>query len=191
MSSFDRLIAGMDEAGRGPLVGSVIAAVVVLPAELHIHGLADSKKLSAKKRTLLAGEIRSLASAWAIGEATAAEIDRINILQATMLAMRRAVAALPMVPARVLVDGNRCPDGLPCACEAVVKGDATIPAISAASILAKVTRDAQMDRLHEQFPGYGFDRHRGYPTRLHLRAIEELGVLSLHRRSFRPVRESL
>ncbi len=191
MSSPERTIAGVDEAGRGPLVGSVVAAAVVLPDASVIDGLADSKRLSARKRAELAEHIKSLAPGWAIGEATADEIDRINILQATMLAMRRAVNDLPAMPYLVLVDGNRCPADLPCACEAVIKGDATIPVISAASILAKVHRDAQMDCLHQQYPDYGFDRHRGYPTAAHLQAIKKFGVLPLHRRSYRPVREAL
>ncbi|HRD34289.1 MAG TPA: ribonuclease HII [Rhodocyclaceae bacterium] len=180
-------ICGVDEAGRGPLCGAVVAAAVILDPAWPIDGLNDSKKLSSRQRERLLVLIRERARAWAVAEASVAEIDRLNILHATMLAMQRAVAALRHAPDRVLIDGNRCPDlGYPC--EAIVKGDASEPAIAAASILAKTVRDEQMvvlDRLH---PAYGFARHKGYPTADHLRALREHGVLACHRRSFGPVR---
>ncbi len=185
------LFAGVDEVGRGPLVGTVVAAAVLLDPARPIRGLTDSKKLTPRRRQQLGEEIRSRATAWAIAEASAAEIDTLNILHASLLAMRRAVEALPNVPPGVLVDGNRCPDGLPCQSRAVVGGDGSIPSIGAASILAKVYRDAQMDVLHAAHPEYGFDRHRGYPTQVHMAALRRLGPLPEHRRSFRPVRELL
>lgn len=185
------LICGVDEAGRGPLAGSVVAAAVILNPEKPIAGLADSKKLSAGARERLAPLIREHALAWAIGEATAAEIDEINILQATFLAMRRAVAGLRIVPAHALIDGNRVPAGLPCSAEAIVKGDAKEPAISAASILAKTYRDAQLLELDRLYPQYGFARHMGYPTAAHLEALQLHGPSPVHRRSFGPVAQSL
>lgn len=185
------LICGVDEAGRGPLAGSVVAAAVILDPERPITGLADSKKLSAKARERLAPQIRERALAWAIGEATAAEIDEINILQATFLAMRRAVAGLSIVPVHALIDGNRVPAGLPCSADAIVKGDAKEPAISAASILAKTYRDAQLLELDRLYPQYGFARHMGYPTAAHLEALQLHGPSPAHRRSFGPVAQSL
>lgn len=180
------LVAGVDEVGRGPLVGAVVTAAVILDPTKPISGLADSKKLSEKKRLLLEDEIKSKALCWALGRAEPAEIDELNILHATMLAMQRAVQGLSIDAHAVLVDGNRVP-ALPCAAEAVVKGDGRVPAISAASILAKVARDREMQLLHEQYPQYGFDRHKGYPTRDHLAALNEHGALAEHRRSFGPV----
>lgn len=180
------LIAGLDEAGRGPLAGPVFAAAVILDPACSIVGLADSKKLSAARREQLAVEIRSKALAWALGRAGVAEIDRLNILQAALLAMQRAVAALPIAPAQALVDGNRCPL-LACPCRAIVKGDATVPAISAASILAKVARDAELCELHDRYPHYGFAQHKGYPTAAHLDALRRFGPCPEHRRSFAPV----
>ncbi|MCK8516389.1 ribonuclease HII [Methylonatrum kenyense] len=183
------LCAGVDEVGRGPLVGAVVAAAVILDPRKPINGLTDSKKLSARRRDVLAAEIRDRAIAWSIAEASAAEVDQLNILHASMLAMRRAVGTLSPAAESVLVDGNRCPDGLSCPARAIVGGDASEPAIGAASILAKVHRDAQMDTLHTFHPDYGFDRHRGYPTAQHLDALQRLGPLAEHRRSFRPVRD--
>ncbi len=180
------LIAGLDEAGRGPLAGPVFAAAVILDPACSIVGLADSKKLSAARREQLAVEIRSKALAWALGRAGVAEVDRLNILQAALLAMQRAVAALPIAPAQALVDGNRCPP-LACPCRAIVKGDATVPAISAASILAKVARDAELCELHDRYPHYGFAQHKGYPTAAHLDALRRFGPCPEHRRSFAPV----
>ena len=180
----------MDEAGRGPLCGNVVAAAVILAPERPIAGLRDSKKLTARRRELLAAEIRTHALAWAIGEASVAEIDQLNILHATMLAMQRAIAGLGVTPQLVRIDGNRCP-ALPMPCEAVVGGDASDASIAAASILAKVERDAQMLALDAQFPAYGFARHKGYPTAEHLRALAEHGVLDCHRRSYAPVRALL
>lgn len=184
------LVCGIDEAGRGPLAGPVVAAAVVLAPERPIEGLRDSKQLSPAQRERLAESIRSRSLAWALGRAEAAEIDRLNILGATLLAMRRALEDLAVAPVRALVDGNRCPP-LPCACEAIVRGDASVPAISAASILAKVARDAEMVALEAQWPGYGFAVHKGYPTRLHLAALARLGPSPVHRRSFGPVRRLL
>ena len=186
-----RLVCGVDEAGRGPLAGSVIAAAVILDPAKPIAGLADSKKLSARVREHLAVEIRTQAMAWAIGEATAAEIDQINILQATFLAMRRAVEGLRLAHAHALIDGNRVPVGLPCSAEAIVKGDAKEPAISAASILAKTFRDAQLLELDQIYPQYGFSRHMGYPTAAHLEALRVHGPSPVHRRSFGPVAQTL
>lgn len=191
MISEQRLVCGVDEAGRGPLAGSVIAAAVILDPAKPIAGLADSKKLSARVREHLAVEIRTQAMAWAIGEATAAEIDQINILQATFLAMRRAVEGLRLAPAHALIDGNRVPVGLPCSAEAIVKGDAKEPAISAASILAKTFRDAQLLELDQIYPQYGFARHMGYPTAAHLEALRVHGPSPVHRRSFGPVAQTL
>ena len=184
------LICGVDEAGRGPLAGPVSAAAVILDDARPIEGLADSKKLSEKQRDRLAPIIRERALAWAVAYAEVGEIDQLNILQATLLAMRRAVLALHTRPQQVLVDGLYCPQtGIPS--QAIVKGDSKIAAISAASILAKTARDELMLRLHEQYPQYGFDGHKGYPTAAHLAALREHGVSEVHRRSFRPVREAL
>ncbi len=180
-------ICGIDEAGRGPLAGPVVAAAVVLAPDRPVAGLRDSKQLSPARRERLAEEIRDRAVAWAIGRAEPAEIDHLNVLGATLLAMRRAFAGLAVRPVRALVDGNRCPE-LPCECEAVVRGDASVAVISAASILAKVARDAEMLALDADFPGYGFAIHKGYPTRRHLEALARLGPSAVHRRSFGPVR---
>ncbi len=179
-------VAGVDEVGRGPLVGAVVTAAVILDPAHPIPGLADSKKLTEKKRLKLEAEIKSKALSWSLGRAEPAEIDELNILHATMLAMQRAVQGLSLDAHAVLVDGNRVPE-LPCPAEAVVKGDGRVPAISAASILAKVARDREMQLLHERYPQYGFDRHKGYPTKVHLAALNEHGALAEHRRSFGPV----
>jgi ribonuclease HII len=184
------LIAGVDEVGRGPLVGAVVTAAVILDPNNPIAGLKDSKKLSEKKRAELAEEIKNKALAWSLGRAERHEIDEINILKATMLAMQRAVNGLSVHPEFVLIDGNKCPI-LTYPCLAVVKGDALVQAISAASILAKVARDAEMDVLHQKYPQYGFADHKGYPTVKHLAALKEHGPLMEHRRSFKPVREAL
>ncbi|MGI5309443.1 ribonuclease HII [Rheinheimera sp. WS51] len=181
------LICGVDEVGRGPLIGAVVTAAVILDPSKPIAGLTDSKKLSEKKRLLLAEQIKQNALAWALGRAEVAEIDQLNILHATMLAMRRAVAALPIVPNWILVDGNRTPDfGI--SASAIVKGDGLVPEISAASILAKVARDNEMYALDQAYPQYGFAAHKGYPTAAHLAAIAQYGVLEQHRSSFKPVR---
>ena len=184
------LVCGVDEAGRGPLCGPVVAAAVILDPARPIEGLADSKKLSEAARERLAPLIRERALAWAIAEASVAEIDRLNILHATMLAMQRAVLALGLAPGEVLIDGNRCPQ-LPYPARAIVKGDATEPSISAASILAKTARDAAMRELDAQWPQYGLAAHKGYPTAAHLAALEVHGVQAFHRRSFAPVRKQL
>ncbi len=184
-------IAGVDEAGRGPLVGTVVAAAVILDPNNPIAGLNDSKKLSEKKREKLFIEIQEKALAWAIAEASPDEIDELNILQASLLAMRRAVEALQLQPDQVLVDGNKIPQGLSMPCEAVVGGDALHAEISAASILAKVTRDRQMLELDQKFPQFGFAKHKGYPTKAHFEAIALHGVTAEHRRSFGPVRKAL
>lgn len=184
------LICGVDEAGRGPLAGPVYAAAVILNPQHPISGLADSKKLSEKKRNQLAVEIRQHASAWAIATASVAEIDELNILRASLLAMRRAVEALSLRPHEVLVDGLYCPDtGLPS--RAIVKGDSSVAEISAASILAKTARDAAMIELHQRMPQYGFALHKGYPTAAHLAALTQHGVSAEHRHSFAPVRRLL
>ncbi len=184
------LICGVDEAGRGPLAGPVSAAAVILDPANPIEGLADSKKLSEKQRDRLAPIIRERALAWAVAYAEVGEIDELNILQATLLAMKRAVQALQIQPHQVLVDGLYCPQtGIPS--QAIVKGDSKVAAISAASILAKTARDELMLKLHAQYPQYGFDGHKGYPTAAHLAALREHGVSDVHRRSFRPVRELL
>ena len=189
--SFDTAgIAGVDEVGRGPLAGPVVAAAVILDPLSPIADLADSKVLSAKKRARLAKEIKAKALAWAIGRADVDEIDRLNILQASLLAMRRAVLALKSPPVKVLVDGNRCPR-LPYRTEAVVGGDASVQAISAASILAKVTRDEEMMSYDRSYPQYKFARHKGYATREHLERLRRFGASPIHRRSFRPVCEVL
>lgn len=182
------LIAGVDEVGRGPLVGAVVTAAVILDPNNPIKGLGDSKKLSEKKRLLLAQEIKQKALAWSLGRAEPAEIDELNILHATMLAMQRAIKSLKIRPHFVLVDGNRIPD-LDIPAQAIVKGDSLVPEISAASILAKVARDAEMLALDKQFPQYAFAQHKGYPTKLHLEKLAEFGVLPQHRRSFAPVRK--
>lgn len=184
------LVAGVDEVGRGPLAGAVVTAAVILDPARPIQGLADSKVLTEKQRLELAEEIRAKALCFALGRAEPAEIDVLNILQASLLAMQRAVAALAVAPQHVLVDGNKVPK-FACAATAVVKGDALIPAISAASILAKVQRDAEMDALHERYPQYGFCRHKGYPTAEHFAALRAHGPIDEHRRSFAPVREAL
>jgi len=183
------LIAGVDEAGRGPLAGPVVAAAVILPATFAIAGLADSKKLSATRREALATAIRGGATSYAVAQASVAEIDSLNILQATLLAMQRAVAALDTRPQVVWVDGNKAPD-LPMPVRSIVGGDASVAAISAASILAKVTRDRQLVALDRHYPGYGFAQHKGYGTRAHLAALQSLGATPLHRRSFAPVRRA-
>lgn len=184
------LVAGVDEAGRGPLAGPVVAAAVILDDRLPIHGLADSKKLSAKRREALFDEIRAKALCCSIAQASVEEIDTLNILQATLLAMRRAVLGLRLPPKLVLVDGNRLPV-LEIRSEAVVKGDEKVPCISAASILAKVTRDRWCEQYHLEFPQYGFDQHKGYGTAEHLAALRQHGACPQHRKTFRPVREVL
>jgi len=187
-------ICGVDEAGRGPLVGAVVAGAVVLDPNNPIEGLKDSKKLTAARREYLYEQIMEKAKAWGVGEASPAEIDQINILQATMLAMRRAIedlaTRLGTWPDKALIDGNRCPE-LPIAAEAIIKGDAKEPAISAASIVAKVTRDRQMMSLHHLHPEYGFAQHMGYPTEAHFAALKQYGACDQHRRSFSPVRKVL
>lgn len=185
-----RLICGVDEAGRGPLAGPVYAAAVILHADRPLPGLADSKKLSERTRDRLAPLIREQALAWAVAFASVEEIDALNILQATLLAMRRAVESLALRPDEVLVDGTHCP-GIDLPVRAIVRGDSSVAAISAASILAKTARDAEMQRLHALFPQYGLDRHKGYPTAEHLAALREHGVAGIYRRSYRPVRELL
>ena len=180
------LICGVDEAGRGPLAGPVVAAAVILDPRQPIDGLNDSKKLTAARREMLAVEIREKALAWAVAEASVQEIDRINILRASLLAMQRAVSGLSLMPEKALVDGNKCPV-LACPVEAIVGGDGKLAAIAAASILAKTVRDAQMQELHVLYPQYGFDRHKGYPTALHLAALREHGISPVHRRSYGPV----
>ena len=183
------LVAGVDEVGRGPLAGDVVAAAVIL-TDSPPEGVTDSKMLTPERREALAERIRDEAVSWAMGRATVAEIDELNILQASLLAMRRAVEALPIQPSLVLVDGNRLPKW-PYEARAIVKGDLTEPSIGAASILAKVQRDAEMLALHEHYPAYGFDRHKGYPTKAHLAALETAGISPVHRRSFGPVRRLL
>ena len=185
------LICGVDEAGRGPLAGSVYAAAVILDVNNPIIGLADSKKLSEKKRDFLSGEIKQKALAWGIASCTCQEIDEINILQASLLAMKRAIEAMQtqfnIVPDLVQVDGNKCPKiSLPC--EAIVKGDSKVQAISAASILAKVARDAELYELDKQYPQYGFAKHKGYPTAAHLLALQVHGICLQHRLSYAPVK---
>ena len=183
------LVAGVDEVGRGTLAGDVVAAAVIL-AESPPEGVTDSKMLTLERRKAVAERIRDEAVSWALGRATVTEIDELNILQASLLAMRRAVEALPIQPSLVLVDGNRLPKW-PYEARAIVKGDLTEPSIGAASILAKVQRDADMLALHEHYPAYGFDRHKGYPTKAHLAALETAGISPVHRRSFGPVRRLL
>ena len=184
------IICGVDEAGRGPIAGPVYAAAVVLDADRPIAGLRDSKLLSASRREALTDLIRKNSSAFSVGIASVEEIDRLNILQATLLAMQRAVEGLGMLPDEAWIDGNRCPS-LPCRARAIVQGDRLHAVISAASILAKTARDAEMRRMHERFPRYGFDRHKGYPTSGHLAMLEQFGPTEIHRRSFAPVRRVL
>ena len=184
------LTAGVDEAGRGPLAGPVMAAAVVLDPATDIVGITDSKKLSAAARERLSEQIKSAALDWAVGRAEIDEIDTLNILHATMLAMQRAVSMLKSLPELVLVDGNRTPS-LPIPARAVVRGDLLVPCISAASILAKVSRDQEMQELDRLYPHYGFARHKGYPTRQHLQALSTHGLCAVHRRSFAPVKQYL
>lgn len=184
------MIAGVDEVGRGPLAGPVVTAAVILPEQLVIEGLNDSKKLSAQRRCEIAEIIKNEAISFAFGEASPAEIDHLNILHATMLAMQRAVAKLSPIPSRVLVDGNRCPEfGI--AAEAIVGGDGIVAQISAASVIAKVRRDAYMAELDQQYPGYYWKKNSGYPTKQHIQALHDLGVTPHHRRSFAPVAKLL
>jgi ribonuclease HII len=183
----DYRLVGIDEVGRGPLAGPVVTAAVILDPNNPIEGLTDSKKLSAKKRQVLAEKIKSKALAWALGRAEAEEIDELNIHHATLLAMKRAYEALTIKATHAKIDGKFCPD-IDCTTEAVVKGDLTVPEISAASIIAKVSRDLEMCGWHVQHPEYGFDSHAGYPTKLHLEALQKHGVLKIHRRSFGPVK---
>ena len=184
------LVAGVDEVGRGPLAGPVIAAAVILDPDRPITGLADSKTLSATRRERLAVEIYRHSLAWAVSRAEAEEIDRINILKASLLAMQRCIYALKIRPTRVLVDGIHCPD-IDYTVEAIVRGDSRIPCISAASIIAKVARDQEMIELDRRFPGYGFAKHKGYPTRYHIAALNRLGACPIHRRSYTPVKNIL
>lgn len=183
------MIAGVDEAGRGPLAGSVVAAAVILDPNNPILGLNDSKKLTEKKREKLFAEIQEKALYWSIGEASHQEIDKINILQATFLAMCRAVDGLAVQPTNIIVDGNQIPKGITLPCEAIIGGDASHAEISAASILAKVTRDRQMVELDTKYPEYGFAKHKGYPTKAHLNAIVEFGIIDEHRKSYAPVKK--
>jgi ribonuclease HII len=184
------IVCGADEAGRGPLAGPVFAAAVILDPARPIAGLRDSKKLTEARRDALAEQIKQHALAWSIAQCSESEIDTLNILHASMLAMRRAIEGLTQVPTLALIDGNRCPV-MPLRCEAIVKGDDKIPAISAASILAKTARDAALMLLHAQYPHYAFDRHKGYPTALHLERLRMHGVSPVHRRSYAPVRALL
>ena len=186
-----KLVAGVDEAGRGPLAGSVVAAAVILDENFPIAGLTDSKKLSASRRAILELEIKQRAIAWAIAESSQLEVDEINILQASLLAMKRAVLGLELKPGQVLIDGNRLPQLEGYRMLAIVKGDLSEPCISAASILAKQYRDRQMLELDRLYPEYQFARHKGYPTALHRRLLKEHGVSPVHRRSFGPVRDLL
>ncbi|EHK9179903.1 ribonuclease HII [Vibrio parahaemolyticus] len=185
-----QLIVGVDEVGRGPLVGDVVTAAVILDPNNPIEGLNDSKKLSEKKRLALLPEIKEKALAWAVGRCSPEEIDELNILQATMVAMQRAIAGLKVQPDLVLIDGNRCPE-LSMDSQAVVKGDLRVAEISAASIIAKVVRDQEMEELDKQYPQFGFAKHKGYPTKAHFEAIEQHGVISEHRKSFKPVKKAL
>ena len=186
----DELVCGVDEAGRGPLAGAVFAAAVILDPGKPIDGLRDSKKLTEARRNELAEQIKERALAWAISSCSESEIDALNILQASMLAMRRAVEGLTPLPTLALIDGNRCPV-MPIRSEAIVKGDDKVASISAASILAKTARDASLMKLHEQFPHYAFDQHKGYPTALHLERLQLHGVSPVHRKSYAPVRALL
>ncbi|MDO8940750.1 MAG: ribonuclease HII [Methylicorpusculum sp.] len=184
------LVAGVDEVGRGCIAGPVVAAAVILNPDCEISGLTDSKKLTAKRRAYLAGQIKAKALCWSVGRAEASEIDRINILQASLLAMARALSGLDITPEWVMVDGSYYPPVLMPG-ETVIKGDLLIPCISAASILAKVARDNEMSFIHGIYPGYHFDSHKGYPTKKHLEHIQTLGLLPVHRRSFAPVKQVL
>jgi ribonuclease HII len=184
------MLAGVDEAGRGPLVGNVVAAAVILDPGNPVDGLNDSKKLSASRREQLAEQVRDRAIAWSVVSIDSEQIDRINILQATMLAMQQAVEQLTVPPQHVFIDGNRCPQ-INVPATAIVKGDSRVAEISAASILAKVERDAQMMVLHQTYPQYGFDKHKGYPTKAHFEALAEHGPCPEHRTSYKPVRECL
>ncbi|SEN33607.1 RNase HII [Nitrosomonas marina] len=181
-----QLVGGVDEAGRGPLAGPVVAACVVLGTQFDLPGLTDSKQLSEKKRNSLAAAIKQHARGWAVASATVAEIDQLNILQATLLAMQRAVALLPVAPDLVMIDGTQSPK-IEIPTRTVIRGDSLVAEISAASILAKTARDAEMMALHRRFPEYGFDRHKGYPTRRHIDALQMYGITEIHRRSFAPV----
>jgi len=185
-----QLVAGVDEVGRGPLVGDVVTAAVILDPNNPIEGLNDSKKLSEKKRLALLPEIKEKALAWSVGRCSPEEIDRLNILQATMVAMQRAIAGLGVQPDLALIDGNRCPE-LPMDSQAVVKGDLRVAEISAASIIAKVVRDQEMEELDKLHPQFGFAKHKGYPTKAHFEAIEQHGVIEQHRKSFKPVKRAL
>ena len=181
------LLCGVDEAGRGPIAGPVVASAVILDPSRPIEGLMDSKKLTEKRRRILADIIRERALAWSVAESSIAEIDELNILQASLLAMKRAVEALKVIPSLVLIDGNKSPVlGIPT--QSIVGGDSSVDAIAAASILAKTARDEILLRFHVNYPDYGFDRHKGYPTALHLQRLREFGVLPVHRKSFAPVR---
>lgn len=191
MTNTTLIIAGVDEAGRGPWAGPVTAGAVILDPAQPIEGLTDSKKLTEARRDALAPLIRERAAAWSVAHATPDEIDRLNIRQATFLAMERAVAGLGLVPGHILVDGNALPAGFPCSAEAIVKGDLTEPAISAASILAKTVRDGLMKELDAAFPAYGFARHKGYGTAAHAAALAEHGPCPHHRQSFAPVKRAL
>jgi len=184
------LVAGVDEVGRGPLAGPVVTAAVILDPNKPIEGLNDSKKLSEKRREELEPLIKQRALAWSLGRAEAEEIDQINILQATLLAMKRAVEGLDIDPTHALVDGNKAPD-LACPVTTIIKGDQSEPAIAAASILAKVARDREMQVMDALYPGYGLAKHKGYPTKQHQQALLDLGVTPIHRRSFKPVRLAL
>lgn len=184
------LVAGVDEVGRGPLVGNVVTAAVILDPHNPIEGLTDSKKLSEKKRLALFPEIKEKSLAWSIGRCSPVEIDQLNILHATMLAMTRAVEGLSIQPDFVLIDGNRVPD-IVMQAQAIVKGDLRVAEISAASILAKVVRDKEMEELDNQYPEFGFAKHKGYPTKAHFEAIDKYGVIEQHRKSFKPVKKAL
>ncbi len=185
------LIAGVDEVGRGPLVGAVVTAAVILDPNNPIEGLTDSKKLTDKKREVLFEQIKEKALAWSLGRAEPEEIDDINILAATMLAMERAVNGLPIAPDYVLIDGNRVPSGITVPAQAIVKGDLRVAEISAASILAKVVRDREMEALDKEYPQYGFAKHKGYPTKAHFEALEQHGAIEGYRKSFKPVKKAL
>lgn len=185
------LVAGVDEVGRGPLAGDVVAAAVILDPANPIQGLADSKKISEKKREQLFSEIKAKALAYSVQRASVSEIDQLNILQASLLAMKRSVSDLNLKPDFALIDGNKIPSDLPCDAASVVKGDSRVMAISAASILAKVTRDREMSVLDKNYPGYGLAQHKGYPTKVHVAALKELGATEIHRKSFKPVRDVL
>jgi len=184
-------VAGVDEVGRGPLAGPVVAAAVILDPNQPIEGLMDSKKISEKRREILAKEIKSKALSWSISRVDVDEIDRINILQASLLAMTIAVNELNQLPDFVMVDGNRIPDNLGISAEAIVKGDDRVSCISAASIIAKVARDSEMIEMDQLYPGYGLAKHKGYPTKIHIQALQQLGVTAIHRRSFGPVKKLL